>query len=250
MSHAHVQQYVPPDVTNLVPPYSPAPAPAYPMPFAPPPPPQTPPRMRLTALEVLVAVLLPLIICSFGGWIYFVYAGARRQDNRLFLAAVGYGAGFAAALAFAMIDPTPVGNDDLSVAEWIGFTIFAAVAVVSSVHGGIVAAQPGDSPRRRRLRDEARHFAAFDPGHALRLGIGRPDLPRSYDDGGLIDINHVPGHVLARLGGLSSDDAHRIVMDRLHRGPYARPEDLVMRGLLEPKALHRLASRLICVPPG
>jgi hypothetical protein len=36
---------------------------------------------------------------------------------------------------------------------------------------------------------------------AWELRIGRPDLPRVYDDGGLIDVNHVPPQVLATLPG-------------------------------------------------
>ena len=34
---------------------------------------------------------------------------------------------------------------------------------------------------------------------ARELRIGRPDLPRQYDDGGLVDVNNVPVGVLAEL---------------------------------------------------
>jgi DNA uptake protein ComE-like DNA-binding protein len=72
---------------------------------------------------------------------------------------------------------------------------------------------------------------------------------RAFDDGGLVDINHVPGHELARLPGISSAEAHAIVIDRLNRGPYSRPQDLVVRGLLPMRTVQRLMSRLICLPP-
>src|SRR5690606_39982870 len=39
---------------------------------------------------------------------------------------------------------------------------------------------------------------------AKRLAIGRPDLPRQFDDGGLIDLNHAPEHVLTSLPGVSA----------------------------------------------
>jgi hypothetical protein len=41
-----------------------------------------------------------------------------------------------------------------------------------------------------------------DPAVAAELRIGRPDLPRNFDDGGLIDVNTVPAQVLSRLLGL------------------------------------------------
>jgi hypothetical protein len=56
-------------------------------------------------------------------------------------------------------------------------------------------------------RKEARHLAATNPALARDLKIGRPDLPRDYDDGGLVDVNNVPvgvfssGLGLRELGG-------------------------------------------------
>nr|BFE76076.1 hypothetical protein GCM10020092_093770 [Actinoplanes digitatis] len=59
----------------------------------------------------------------------------------------------------------------------------------------------------------------------------------------------MPGHELARLPELSSEQAHRIVMDRLNRGPYHRPDELIARGVLPARTVARLAGRLICLPP-
>ena len=83
----------------------------------------------------------------------------------------------------------------------------------------------------------------------MHLGIGRPDLMRGFDDGGLIDLNHVPGAELARQTSLSLPEAHRIVTNRLEHGPYLRPEDLLLRGLISPRTLRRLAPRLVCIAP-
>ncbi|GAA3949576.1 BTAD domain-containing putative transcriptional regulator [Actinoplanes auranticolor] len=251
----YVQQYVPPDVTEVVPDRRPAPAPArFPIGAAawglapPSPPAYAPPRKRFPVGEVIVAALLPIIICSFGSWIYFVYAGIRRQERRQFLAAVGYAGLFVVGVLLAASNPSPVDSPDLNPTEWMAFLLFAAVAVASAVHGAVLASHPGDSPRSRNLRDQARQFATFDPERARSLGIGRPDLMRAFDDGGLVDVNHVPGNELARLPGISSEQAHGIVIDRLNRGPYGQPEDLVIRGVLPMRAVNRLASRLICLP--
>ncbi|MEV4706486.1 BTAD domain-containing putative transcriptional regulator [Actinoplanes sp. NPDC049316] len=254
-----IQQYVPPDVTVQTPPSSWGPPPSSPppfspppfssaSPFSPPPPLPPPPKHRFPVGEVLFASLLPILVCSFGSWMYFVYAGVRRRDNRQFAYAAGYALLFVTAFVFAAIDPTPVDSPDLSTAEWIGFDLFALVAVAAAIHGGIVAAHPGDTPRNRTLREQARQFAAFDPGRARQLGIGRPDLVRHFDDGGLVDLNHAPGHELVRLPGVTPDAAHRIVIARFER-PYAQPEELIVRGLLSSRTLHRIGSRLICVPP-
>jgi DNA-binding SARP family transcriptional activator len=257
--HTYVQQYVPPDATEIV--SSGYPSGGYPSGgFAPQagpatwggmpaPPPFAPQRKRFPVGEVITAALLPIIVCSFGSWIYFVYAGISRREKRQFLVAAGYALLFVVGVVFAAVNPTPVDSKDLSTQEWIGIGIFTLIAIASAVHGAVLASHPGDSRRNRRLRAEARRFAAHDPAGARRLGIGRPDLMRTFDDGGLVDVNHVPGHELARLPGLSSEEAHRIVIDRLNRGPYTRPEDLIMRGLLSPRVVHRLATRLVCVPP-
>jgi hypothetical protein len=51
---------------------------------------------------------------------------------------------------------------------------------------------------RRKLRDRARQIVSQNPELARELMIGRPDLPRTYDDGGLIDANYAPVEVLVR----------------------------------------------------
>ncbi|MEU8614217.1 hypothetical protein AB0C29_40140, partial [Actinoplanes sp. NPDC048791] len=239
----------------VVPDRRPAPGPArYPIGAAawglapPAPPAYAPPRKRFPVGEVIMAAVLPIVICSFGSWIYFVYAGIRRQERRQFLFALGYTVLFVVAFVIAASNPSPVESPDLNPTEWIAFTMFAVIAIASAVHGAVLASHPGDSPRSRTLRDQARQFATFDPERARALGIGRPDLMRAFDDGGLVDVNHVPGNELARLPGISSEQAHGIVIDRLNRGPYAQPEDLVIRGVLPMRAVNRLSSKLICLP--
>jgi len=70
----------------------------------------------------------------------------------------------------------------------------------------------------RAQREEARRLIAQDPGLARELGIGRPDLGRGYDDGGLVDINTAPADVIA--GGCQIDRtfADMIVAGRAARG--------------------------------
>lgn len=71
----------------------------------------------------------------------------------------------------------------------------------------------------RGRRTEARRLAQKDPASARELGIGRPDRPRQYDDGGLIDLNAVPVEIIAAEFDLSkpTTDALRDIRDQIGR---------------------------------
>ena len=59
------------------------------------------------------------------------------------------------------------------------------------------------APGRVRQVAWARRLQQDNPVLAQELKIGRPDLPRGYDDGGLVDVNHVPAAILASHLGLT-----------------------------------------------
>lgn len=80
--------------------------------------------------------------------------------------------------------------------------------------------------RQRLLRDKARELAASDPGLAKELRIGRPDLPRQYNDGGLIDVNHAPAEVLTLLPGITPELAEKIERVRAEAGGFMSAEEL------------------------
>lgn len=198
--------------------------------------------------EMVAAIVLPLVTCTLGSWIYFAYASVRRRDWRL----LAVSAGFAVAVLLQIVTIGLVAEDNGETStggDIMIFTFLVGSLVSSMVVGGYVATHVADTPYRRRAREFARMYALTDPDAARWAGVGRPDLPRLYDDGGLVDVNHVPGHQLSALPGIDPGTAHRIVVDRAERGPYRVPEDLVARGLIGPEALHRIGSRLVCVPP-
>jgi DNA uptake protein ComE-like DNA-binding protein len=80
--------------------------------------------------------------------------------------------------------------------------------------------------RRRLLRDKARELAAADPGLAKELRIGRPDLPRQYNDGGLVDVNHAPAEALTLLPGITPELAEKIERVRAEAGGFMSAEEL------------------------
>jgi hypothetical protein len=54
----------------------------------------------------------------------------------------------------------------------------------------------------RARREDARRLAARDPQMARELRIGRPDLPRTCNDGALVDLNSAPPQVIADTCGI------------------------------------------------
>ena len=82
---------------------------------------------------------------------------------------------------------------------------------------------------RRQRRKEARELLDRDPALAAELRIGRPDLPRHFDDGGLIDVNTVPAQGLSQLPGLRPEDVEQILTARLDPLGLHSVEDLIVK---------------------
>ncbi|WP_433494337.1 BTAD domain-containing putative transcriptional regulator [Micromonospora sp. CA-248089] len=103
--------------------------------------------------------------------------------------------------------------------------------------------------RNRLRREYARYLLYQYPSARNDLRIGRPDLPRAYDDGGLVDVNSVPDQVIAGLPGLTRSQAQHVVVDRRLRGPYTSMEELAARCLLPAAATDSLRELLVFLPP-
>ncbi|MFF5084323.1 BTAD domain-containing putative transcriptional regulator [Actinoplanes sp. NPDC000266] len=224
-------------------PFSPAPAPAQPGPAAPLPFPGLsgtgPP---IPYLEVVFAAGLPLVTLSLGSWIYFAVAAARHRDRRLLIPAAVYFLAVVVAVIAMGVDPTPIEEPE-SVAENIGILTFLVTIFASSVHGAVIATHSATRSREWYLREQFRLFAALDPARARHAGVGRAGVSRPYDDGGLIDINHVAVDDLVRHAKLPPAVAAGIVAGR----PFRRPDELVHRRLLTAKAFRKLEPRLIAL---
>jgi DNA uptake protein ComE-like DNA-binding protein len=122
---------------------------------------------------------------------------------------------------------------------WYGHRIpLRAVAVnqAAAIH---------DAQARIKKRRAALKLAADNPELAAELGIGRPDLERSFDDGGLIDVNHVPVRVLAGLPGLSPDIADKVAAVRAEVGGFTSVSDLEVTLGLPPGTFADTADRLM-----
>jgi hypothetical protein len=94
-------------------------------------------------------------------------------------------------------------------------------------------------------RKDARHLVASNPALARDLKIGRPDLPREYDDGGLVDVNHVPGAVLASGLGLTPAEQQDVLAARDKLGRFVSAEELCEYTQLSPDRVDELRDLMI-----
>jgi hypothetical protein len=101
--------------------------------------------------------------------------------------------------------------------------------------------------QQRRL--ESRRILEDEPGLAADLRIGRPDLRRTYDDGGLIDVNHVPEVFLISELEMEPAVAREVVRMRVRRNGFSSADDMLIAcDSLNPQRLEMLRDRLIFVP--
>jgi hypothetical protein len=101
--------------------------------------------------------------------------------------------------------------------------------------------------RQRALREKARELAARDPRLARELGIGRPDLPRQYNDGGLVDVNHAPAEALTLLPGVTPEMAIKIERVRNETGGFMSAEELAALAGLPPTITTELADYAVFI---
>lgn len=217
--------------------------PGMPPPMPPMPPPLPPPEPDGTGW-----MMVPLVTLGLGAPFSFLYAGVRHRSMPAAVSGVVYGG----ALTMAFGAPAVTGSAAL------GVLLVLITWIASTVHA--IAARPrlypppdprerlnrqavAMSKRRRRLREEARRIVADDPVLARELRIGRPDLlPRAYDDGGLVDMNHAPPQALVTVPGLTPDMVFLIVRTRAEHGPFVSAEELALCADLPPDVVPALTE--------
>lgn len=196
---------------------------------------------------------VPALTCGLGTAPAFLYAAARQRSVRLGRIAGGYG--LAAGVVFL---PIAFGVPALTV------LLLMIYWVVGSVHAFAERPKifPSRTPRdqlnqhaievaryRRGLRAEARRLVAEDPELANDLRIGRPELPRAYDDGGLVDVNHASTEALALLPELTPEMIERIVRLRDEQGGgFVSAAELALHADLPPDLINRIADYVIFLP--
>ncbi|GAA4238493.1 hypothetical protein GCM10022254_54680 [Actinomadura meridiana] len=161
---------------------------------------------RLPWVVRVALVLIPVFSFGIATWTPFVYFAARRKSLWHALTAVVY-------LALTIIFLIAADFLDENRTTWwdpvMAVTLLATV-MGGAVHLAVLTAEPWSRQaaapdvreiERRVRREQARSLVTHHPETARMLNIGRPDLPSTFDDGGLIDVNTAPEHLLASLPG-------------------------------------------------
>ena len=107
------------------------------------------------------------------------------------------------------------------------------------------AAAVSEAEQAVRRRVEARRIAESNPVIARDLKIGRPDLARTYDDGGLVDVNHVPVEVLSRMLGWTPAEASSVELARAQAGGFSSLAELMAYADLSPQRFDAVADLLV-----
>ncbi|MEV5413405.1 helix-hairpin-helix domain-containing protein [Thermopolyspora sp. NPDC052614] len=203
------------------------------------------PSPLATALSFIWAVL-PLLSLGFLSPLVFGYAAGRRRSWPLWTSTGAYSALVLTMFATAS-SATGTAADVVFKSALVGSWL-VGTAHALAIRRTVFAPQGRDrnqeaiaaAQRRADLRREARELAARDPDLARELGVGRPDAPREYDDGGLVDVNHATAATLAGLPGMNRHLADKVVRAREEVGAFVSVEEMSVLADLPPHLTPRL----------
>jgi hypothetical protein len=214
----------------------------------PPAPAESPTTRRLSGILIAVTVLTCGLAAFVPAVIAAVQTNHRHLRRRFIWLAVAIGAVdivgfFLLGTADTDAEGTPVGA-----ASNIGVTCLL-VAMVAGVITALVARKAAvRNPAiareldRRGLREQYRELGASDPGMARRIGVGNPNVPRDFDDGGLVDVNLANAAVLSRYAGLTAEEAQRVVEARATLERFTSVEEVAVYGSLSDRSTASLAE--------
>jgi hypothetical protein len=204
--------------------------------------------------------LIPLCTFGAGSGPMVIYGGARLRSRAHIAAGAVYGALFIVFfVGVQFTDENSVGPIDAVafgswLISWFGGTVHAAIlqsAVRSADRRRSRPVDPVLAAAQARIarRAQARALLASDPALAGELLIGRPDLHRQFDDGGLVDINNVPTVVLVHELRLPGEVAEQITDARERLGGFGFPDELVVycAGMTQAR-LDTIRDRLVFIP--
>jgi hypothetical protein len=220
-------------------------------PWPPPVPPTSKGASGGTSMVFTVWALVPALTFGWGTPFTFTYAAVRMRSAFLGWCTAAYAV--VASTSFLLLSGSA--SDD----SWqvdVGTMLTLLVMAVATAHAFALRPRLMESPtpdqlavasakKRLQLRERARHLAGGNPSLADGLRIGRPDLPCGFDDGGLVDVNHVPVSVLAAVQGISNEVAEEIALLREAVGGFDSLNDLSVTLGLAPQSLDGAAEYLI-----
>ena len=220
---------------------------------------RTTPRTPVSRTWSALLSLIPALTMGLGSAVPLLYWGLRLRYRSYTIIGAAYGAG--ACICFALL------NQSTSSDTWeavLGGSIALTMAVVGTVQAFVVRHQVlgetlnlrlrtrHDDPERQAMerinrREYARQLLRSDPLLAHELRIGRPDLPRNFDDGGLVDVNHAAEAAIAKVPDIGGELASRIVAARESVGGFSSVDDMSVILGCPPQKFDRLRDLLVFV---
>ena len=189
-------------------------------------------------------------LLAFAPFLRIAFARRRARDWVVF-------AGYLAAVIVVVVLMSIAGPDDAVSLAAGGLAVlvmgiggvhaFVAFRPMPEGAGGTRASELAFAAARDRMhrRRRARELAQDNPVLARELGIGRPDVPHDYDDGGLVDVNHVPGDVLVSGLALTPAESAEVVAARDQLGRFSSPEELSVFAQLPPDRVEALRDWML-----
>lgn len=212
---------------------------------------------RARAFGRLLWVLIPLLSVSSLAWLPSVQAWWRSRGAGWLITSLILGPASVGSIVGQTQAPDNSAFDLLTVATMVGG--IAAAARAKPVVFGPDPAEPRAIAEdadpavravldRRQRRHQSREIVSRDPAMAYELGIGRPDVERTYDDGGLVDLNNVSADGLVLALRWDRPVAEAYVSGRDLRGGYASWDEVSALSGLELVLVERDAERLVLLP--
>jgi hypothetical protein len=206
-----------------------------------------------TALGWVLAAV-PLLTCGFGSFAPALWARSQRAGDtlyrrRMLIFAIIVGIFSIGSFVLIGVDGTssptsetgPLGT--AAVGIWFGTIAVATVVAIMNRKPSLQAVGSAEVDQRRRRRAEYRRLINTDINLARSMSVGRPDLRRSYDDGGLLDLNSLSVEALVRFG-VPVDEAARIVNAR-QVGRFSTLDEVAMRCGLTRNTVTRLRETAV-----
>ncbi|MBB4742694.1 hypothetical protein BJY16_006153 [Actinoplanes octamycinicus] len=210
--------------------------------------------------------LVPLLSAGLATFVMVLYGGYRLKSKLHMAVAVGYlieVIGYIVGVDAFIVDSRPynlvVGCHVLVWTIGTGHVVFLQRLVrnrganepppVPATPSGNTLALAQAAARAQRRR-EAQELVVQNPVAAFELKVGRPDVPnRQFDDGGLIDINHVPAEWLVHGLEITPEQALQIVEVRQQRGGFLVPDEVMLHcPLIQPARFELIRDRLTVLP--
>jgi hypothetical protein len=211
-------------------------------------------RPRRGAAAGWVLAFVPLLTCGFASFAPALWARSQRVGDsqyrrRMLIFAIIVGIFSVGSFVLIGVDGAnnpgsevgPLGTGAVGI--WFGTIVTATVVAIMNRKPALQAPGSADGDQRRRRRAEYRRLINTDINLARSMSVGRPDLQRSYDDGGLLDLNSLSVEALVRFG-VPVDEAARILNAR-QVGRFSTLDEVAMRCSLTRTTVARLRETAV-----